>query len=170
MNKIFTIIKGWILLQMSNVKNWWLSLFSKNKSEELEEETPNLIESTDMQLNLQEETIEQPTLITDDEFVDDQSEEVQFVNESLDPTHIVDKSSSTLTTNPQQQLNESPEPIIQVDIPLLYDGKYDQYFNTPSIPVPMSYVNEEIWNNIANQLPEDYVIPSNSSQSLYQNN
>ena len=165
MNKIFTIIKAWILLQMSNVKNWWLSLFAKDKPEAIQEEPPTQIESTDMQLKLEEETIEQRTLI-----IDDEPEEDELVSEPLDPTYLLDTSSSTPTAIPQQHSNEEPQPILEVNIPLLYDGKYDQYFNTPNIPVPMSYVNEEIWNAIANQLREDYVIPSNSSQSLYQNN
>lgn len=163
MSKIFILIKARVLFQMSNVKNWWLSLFAKDKQTALQE-PPTIIESTGMHLNLQEETIEQHTTI-----IDEEPEEDELVSEPLDPTYLIDTSSSIQTTIPQEQLDEDTPPIIQQEIPLLYDGKYDQYFNTPNIPVAMSYVNEELWDIITSRLRDDYVIPSNISHSLYQN-
>lgn len=156
MNKIFSFIKGWILLQMSNLKSWWISLFMKDKQEELQE-PPTIIDSEDIHFDLQEKSIDQPTTISK---IEDKE---------------VDASSSIQTVEASQELldqdYEAAEPVLQEEAPpLLYDGKYDQYFNTPYTPIPMSYVNEEIWNIITTQLREDYVIPSNTSQSLYQNN
>lgn len=153
MNKMFTIIKGWILLQMINVKNWWVSLFADNKLEALQKPTA-APKSSGMHFNLREET----TTTLDEEPTED-----VLVIDPLDPI-------SPQMTIPQELLNTDTEPLLQQDISLLYDGKYDQYFDTPNIPVPMSYVNEEIWDSITNKLRDDYVIPSNSAHSLYQNN
>lgn len=166
MSKIFSFIKGWILLQMSNLKSWSLSLFTKDKQEELQE-PPTVIESEDIHFDLQEKSINQITAISK---IEDKE-----VDESLIPSKLVDTSSSIQTVEAPQELldqdYEVAEPILQEEAPpFLYDGKYDQYFNTPYTPIPMSYVNEEIWNIITTQLREDYVIPLNTSHSLYQNN
>ncbi|MER1999324.1 MAG: hypothetical protein ABS882_06080 [Lysinibacillus sp.] len=174
------------MLQLANLKTWWLSLFDKNKQETLQE-PPTDVESSDLQLNFQEETIEHLTTTIDDilekdveleqlglpEVHEEEPRGGELVSQALDST-LFDTSSSIQMNIPQEQLDyeelEVTQPIIEQAIPLLYDGKYDQHFNTPNIPVPMSYVNEEIWDTITERLRNDYVIPANFSHSLYQNN
>ena len=158
MNKIFIIVKGWIILQMTKLKNWWLSLFTKDEPD-INQNLSTTLESTDTHLHLSEEEIELDKILSDEDPILSET----ILEDDTEPSEFYQ------TTDLQQDLELDSQYIIiqESPPPLLYDGRFDAYFNTPDIPVPLSVVNEEIWTVLVNKLPEDYTIPSTLSQNLY---
>ncbi|MBK3494477.1 hypothetical protein JFL43_06300 [Viridibacillus sp. YIM B01967] len=60
------------------------------------------------------------------------------------------------------QMKLPKQPIIP-----MYNGKYDQFFLTPELHIPLSAVNEELWDLIQEKLPDNYTIPCATSKHLY---
>lgn len=169
MNKIFLIIKGWIISQITRFKNWCVSLFTK--------EVPNtkngLITTDDDSTQMNEfittdDSTQIDWFLPEDEF----EKSLLQVNKEMDINTVLMEDSEFDFTDTSQE-NSELQPL---DIPLqqpeylLYDGKYDTLFTTIEIPVPMSVVHEEIWDILQEKMPAHYTIPSPTSKNLYTTN
>lgn len=157
MNKIFLIIKGWIISQITRLKNWYFSLFT--------EEVPN----TKNDFITTDDSTVMDSFLLEDEF---EKNKLLQVNEEMDTnTVLIEDSESDFTDTFQENSELQP-----LDIPLqqpeflLYDGKYDTLFSTIETPVPMSAVHEAIWDILQEKVPAHYTIPSPTSKSLYTTN
>ncbi|CAM5207952.1 hypothetical protein UACE39S_00325 [Ureibacillus acetophenoni] len=125
-----------------SVKSWWLSLFGKNEFEENGE--------LDKVENINEiEELKEIEIIQ----MNEESNEIE-----------TPKEIEVIQTNQNNHSNGSLN--TEVVFPL-YDGKYDGLFSTPKIPIPLSVVDQELWDRIQNKLPENYIIPCPTSKYLY---
>lgn len=99
------------------------------------------------------------------------------ISESIDEFSINEVNVEELSVNEEPQPNivqvehtyqNNVQTSISTETPiLLYDGKYDDLFLTPTATIPKSIVREELWDVIKERLPEDYTIPCQSSKYLY---
>lgn len=183
LNKIFLAIKTWILLQLTNLKNWWLSLF-KEKAEqdnlkpsdavELDSEREDFFNEIDIEYrdlpsieNYIQENEPQPSDTTAAvSTLEKALPEIEAPPVSAEPavpqlSHSLMESAHAFLEKEEAVL-PPPEPVIP-----LYDGKYDDIFSTTETAIPSSIVNEEVWNVIKEQLPEGYSIPAPTSLAHY---
>lgn len=154
MNKVFLIIRGWIILQITRFKNWCVSLFTK--------EVPN----TKNEFIATDDSTLMDSFLLEDEF---EENKILQINEEMDiNTVLTEDSGSYFTDNSQEnsELQFLDIPLQQPEFPL-YDGKYDTLFSTLEVPVPMSVVHEEIWDILREKMPAHYTIPSPTSKNLY---
>lgn len=162
--KIFLAIKTWILLQLTKFKNWWLSLFTDEGSQpELHKDTP-----------LQEQTSSENPVNSEapDEGIHAPIEaEVHSTNTAVQP------GETPVIASTSWPIDSDTQPVVEVvsSIPTMpsepvnpyYTGKYDYLFLTIKTEVPLSVVDEEIWDVIKERLPEGYTIPASTSKMLY---
>lgn len=140
------------------IKSWWSSLFGKNKFEENNAlssmENINEIEALKeiemIKMNEDSYKIEEPKKI-----------EITQIDENSNKFEALKEIEITKTND-----NNLGLPNTEAVYPL-YDGKYDVLFSTPKIPIPLSVVDQELWDRIQSKLPENYIIPSPTSQYLY---